>query len=94
MQLQYRKTHVAGAELRLIVLEAHPSWNGALAYYFGNKNLRSVYFIDDPTTLQRIKLDVSECERDLRVLVSSDLKSSKHVANIASQVNKELGMLV
>ena len=50
--------------------------------HFGNKNLRSEYSIDDLTTEQRIKLDVSECERDFGVLVSSDLKWSKHVANI------------
>ena len=62
--------------------------------HFGNKNLRSEYSIDDLTTEQRIKLDVSECERDMGVLVSSDLKWSKHVANIASRANKVLGMLV
>ena len=62
--------------------------------HFGNKNLRSEYSIDDLTTEQRIKLDVSECELDLGVLVSSDLKWSKYVANIASRANKVLGMLV
>ena len=42
--------------------------------HFMNKNLRSENCIDDLTTEQRIKLYVSECERDLGVLVSSDLK--------------------
>ena len=62
--------------------------------HFGNKNLRSEYSIDDLTTEHRIKLDALECERDLWVLVSSDLKWSKHVANIASLANKMLRMLV
>ena len=59
-----------------------------------NKNLRSENCIDDLTTEQRIKLYVSECERDLAVLVSSDLRLSKHLANIPSRANKKLGMLV
>ena len=37
--------------------------------YFGNKNVGSDYFIDDLSTKQRIDIDVSECERDLRVFV-------------------------
>ena len=61
--------------------------------HFGNKNLRSKYSIDDPITKQRNKLDVLEYERDLAVFISSDLKWSKHVANIALKMNKVLGML-
>ena len=64
------------------------------AIHFGNRNLRSEYFIDNLTTEQRIKFDLLECERDLRVFVSSDLKWNKYVANVASRVNKVLGMLV
>ena len=41
--------------------------------YFGNKNVGFEYFIDDLSTQQRIDLEVSECERDLGVFVSSDL---------------------
>ena len=40
----------------------------------GNKNARSDYLIDDLSTGQRINLDVSECERELGVFMSSDLK--------------------
>ena len=42
--------------------------------HFGNKNVKSVYFIDDLSAEKRIKLETSECERDLGVLVSSYLK--------------------
>ena len=47
-------------------------------------NIGSDYFIDDLSTEQRIDLEVSKWERDLEVFVSSDLKWSKHVSNIAS----------
>ena len=62
--------------------------------HFINKNIQSDYFIDDLTKEKRINLEISECERDLGVLVSSDLKWNKHVSNIASKTNKFLGMLV
>ena len=45
--------------------------------HFGNENAESVYFIDDLSTKKRIKLETSECERDLGVFVSTDLKWSK-----------------
>ena len=59
--------------------------------HFGNKNVGSDYLIDALNTEKRIDLEVSECKRSLGVFLSSVLKWSKHVSNVASKENKELG---
>ena len=48
----------------------------------GNKNVGSDHFIDDLNTLQRINLEVPDCERDMRVFVSADLKRGIHMHQI------------
>ena len=51
--------------------------------HFGIENVRFVYFIEYLSTEQIINVVVSECERDLGVFVSSDLKWNKPVSNRA-----------
>ena len=40
--------------------------------YFGNKNVESIYFIDDLSNKQRINFKKSDCERDLGVIALSE----------------------
>ena len=68
--------------------------NKCRVMHFGNKNARYDYSLDDLSTGQRISLEVSECERDLGVFVSSDFKWLIHVLNISLKTNKISGMLV
>ena len=62
--------------------------------HFGNENVGSDFFIDDLSTEQKIDLEVSKCELDLGVFVSSNLQWNKHVSNVAPKVMKIFGMLV
>ena len=56
--------------------------------HFGNKNVESVYFIDDLSTEQIVTYQTSVCERYLGVFVSSHFKWNTHVSNKTSMANK------
>ena len=62
--------------------------------HFVKTNPEAEYLINDLNSGQRVKLGISNCERDLGVFVSSDLRCDSHIAEIASKANRILGMLV
>ena len=62
-------------------------------HFGGSDNEHNVYTIEDLSTGIKVPLEVSQCERDLGVHISSDLKWKRHVDSIASKANKILGML-
>ena len=62
--------------------------------HFGRKNPRADYTVEDVNTGERVALAKSECERDLGVLISSDLRWRSHIDVIVARANRVLGMLV
>ena len=58
----------------------------------GKKNLRYEYSMIDKNGDMKL-LTSSECERDLEIIVSNDLKWSLQVRNVVGKANKVLGML-
>ena len=63
-------------------------------HFGGSSETHTDYMIDDLSTGMRVPLELSTCERDLGVHISSDLRWRTHVELIASKANKVLGMLV
>ena len=49
--------------------------------------------LDEKYKLDNTELDNSECEKDLGVLVSSDLKPSNHCINARNKANRILGFI-
>ena len=62
--------------------------------HFGRSNLRRSYVINDLVENRVIDLEESECERDLGVLVASDLKWRSQIESMVSKANKALGLLL
>jgi hypothetical protein len=58
--------------------------------HFGKNNPRRKYFIN--TNFTRAAIDVSECERDLGVMVSSDGWAA-HINQATVNANKILGLM-
>lgn len=73
-----------------------------LIMHLGHKNSRASFTIDDVNTGERMelgksesrKVGKSECEKDLDVYISSDLRWRSHIDEIVARANRVLGMLV
>lgn len=62
--------------------------------HFGRKNSRAGYTVEDVNTGERVDLTKSDCERDLGVFISCDLRWRNHIDEIVARANRVLGMLV
>ncbi len=60
--------------------------------HFGNQNIKYDYVMHDKRS-DIIAINPSECEKDLGVYISNDLKWNKHVTYICSKANSAIGML-
>lgn len=82
-------------DLDILVRWTH-EWNMTLncfkckVMHFGKNNPKNDYFLTDKNG-NRVKLEESECERDLGVFISNDLKWSKHVNTIVNRASFILG---
>jgi hypothetical protein len=65
-----------------------------IVHFGGSEDSHATYLIEDLSTNCRNVLEKSECERDLGVNVSYDLKWRTHINSIVAKANKVLGMLV
>ena len=59
--------------------------------HFGSKNPNKEYFIKDG--LEVVKLEVTESERDLGIIVSATGKTNQQVLSASSKANSVLGMM-
>lgn len=63
--------------------------------YFGKAEApRIVYSMEDVSTGTRVPLEVSNCERDLGINISSDMRWHTHISSIVSKANKIMGLLL
>jgi hypothetical protein len=60
--------------------------------HYGKNNLKRTYYMTDSGG-ERFELEAVDSERDLGVIISSDLSWSTHINSIAGRANKILGML-
>lgn len=65
-----------------------------MVMHFGRENIKARYTIEDICTGEMVGLSESECERDLGVFISNDLRWKRHINEIVSRANRVLGMLV
>ena len=82
-------------DLDILVRWTH-EWNMTLncfkckVMHFGKNNPKTDYFLTDKNG-NRVKLEESECERDLGIFVSNDLKWNKHVNTVVNRASFILG---
>ena len=62
--------------------------------HLGKNNKNYEYDILDRSTNTRRMLSATKCEKDLGVMVSSDLKVDQHITKITTTANKMLGLLL
>ena len=60
--------------------------------HIGKRNPKANYTMEDYDSTSRINISTTECERDLGVLLSSDLKPSAQCNKVASKANSLLGL--
>ena len=60
--------------------------------HFGKQNLKFEYEMTQDNTIH--KLDVSNVERDIGLIFSSDLKVSQHISVVVSKANRVLGLIL
>ena len=60
---------------------------------FGRADVQFSYSIEDFSVGDRLVLMFSDCERDLGVLVASDLSWSRQVESMMAKANRVLGLL-
>ena len=65
-----------------------------IMYFGGSNESRMHYSMDDLVFGRRVELESSDCERNLGVMISSNLKWKNHISIIVSKANKVLGMLL
>lgn len=62
--------------------------------HFGRSNPRVDYYLTDPRSGTRHKLETTESERDLGIIIASDLKQNDQVCKAAARANSILGRLL
>ena len=63
-------------------------------YLGGPESERAEYTIEDLVLGLRVPLEKSNCEKDLGILISDDLRWNNHIKTIAAKANRVLGMLL
>lgn len=63
-------------------------------YFGGSFETRMQYSMNDLVTVDRVQLEHSDCDRDLGVLISSNLKWKSHINSVVSKANRVLGTLL
>ena len=63
-------------------------------YLGGSESERVEYTIEDIESGLRVPLEETNCEKDLGILISDDLRWKNHINSIAAKANRVLGMLL
>ena len=70
------------------------NWCTWCNHYHLGESERAEYIIEDLESGLRVRLEEANCEKDLGILISDDLRWINHINAIASKANRVLGMLL